>query len=159
MLLGQALLDAFDRRDLGRTEWRLVERREILDLGSPRRPVRVGLGIADLLGQGRWGREVEDPASPRMRVIAVGEVGLGAAGLEDEGQPAVNGDRLQLRLRRQTVGVDGGLPLDAAEGRAFGFGLDHTDDLAVDVEEVVDASVPGLHDDLAAGDTLVSDQV
>ncbi len=52
MLLGQAMLDALDRGDLGRTQWRLVERRQVLDLGSPRGLVGVGLGVTDLLGQG-----------------------------------------------------------------------------------------------------------
>jgi hypothetical protein len=53
VLLGQALLDALDRGDLRRAERRFVERRQVLDLGSPRGLVGVGLGVADLLGQSR----------------------------------------------------------------------------------------------------------
>jgi hypothetical protein len=77
----------------------------------------------------------------RGGVVAVREVGLGAAGLEDERQPPSIGDRPQLGLGWQAGGVHRGLPLDAGEGRALGLGLDDADDLLVDVEQVVGAAV------------------
>jgi hypothetical protein len=51
VLVDQALLDTRDRGDLGWAQRRGLEFREVSDLGSPRRMVGIGLGVADGLGE------------------------------------------------------------------------------------------------------------
>jgi hypothetical protein len=113
VLVGEALLHTRDRGDLGRTQRRGVELREVADLGSPRRMVGIGLGVADDLGESLRLGEVEDAPGPRVGVVAVREVGLRPAGLKDERQPSLDGHRSQLGLCREPGGVHRRLPLDA----------------------------------------------
>ena len=91
----------------------------------------------------------------RLGVVAVGEVGLEAVGLEDERQLAVV--QAFARGRREAGGVHGALPLDTGERRAGRLGLDDADDLLVEVEGVVRPAVAGRHDHLTdrAGDERV----
>ena len=121
--------------------------------------LRRGLGVAQDPGERGRLREVEDPPRARVGVVAVGEVGLGAAGLEHERQPAVLGQRGEPDVGRQPVGVHRRLPLDARQGRALGLGLDDPDGRLVDVEQVVGPPVPGLHYDLAERDALAGEEV
>ncbi len=61
---------------------RLVERRQVLQSGAKLRRLRQPLG------ERFRAREVEDLPAARLRVEAVGEVGHGAVGLEQERQRA-----------------------------------------------------------------------
>jgi hypothetical protein len=107
---------------------------------------------------GRLG-EVEDPPGPRVGVETVGEVGLGAAGLEHEGEPAVLGQRREPHVGWEALGVRRGLPLHTRQGSALRLGLDHPDDPLVDVEQVVGATMACRHGRLAACHTLSCKQV
>jgi len=51
------------------------------------------------------------------------------------------------------------LPLDPGQRRALRLGLDHTDDLLVDVQQVVSPTMPRLHDRLADRAALRPEQV
>ncbi len=156
-LLAQARLDAVDRGDLRRPQRTPVECGKVRDPAPPRRMCLVP-ALQDAREGGRL-RDVEDPPCPRGRVVPVGEVRLGAAGLEHERQPPVGRQRREPHLGGQTVGVHRGLPLDAGERRPLGLGLDDADRLLVDVEQVVDAAVPGPHDHLPDRDALGGEQV
>ena len=156
-LLAQAGLDAVDRGDLRGPQRPFVQRRQVADLAAPRR-VLLLLALEDVRERGRL-RDVEDAPRPRFGIVAVGEVGLGAAGLEDERQPPVLRERGEPHLGGQSLGVPARLPLDARQRGSLGLGLDHPDDALVDVEQVVGAAVAGLQRDLADGDALRGEQV
>lgn len=118
-------------------------------LGAPSQ----GLGEGGRLG------EVEDPPGPGVGVETVGEVSLGAASLEDEGEPVVLGKCCELDVGREPVGVHRGLPLNTRQGSALRLALDHPDDPLVDVQQVVGSTVPGRHCCLAARHALGREQV
>ena len=156
-LLTQTRLDAVDRGDLRWTQRPLVKRRQVTDLAAPRRVLLV-LALEDVRESGRLG-DVEDPPRRRFGVVAVGEVGFGAAGLEDERQPPLLRECRELHLGRQALGVLARLPLHARKRGALGFGLDHSDDSLVDVKQVVGAAVARLERDFADCDALRGEQV
>jgi hypothetical protein len=160
VLVGEALLDAVDRSDLGRTQSRLVQRRQVADLGPPRRvcPGRHRRSRTSLRESG-WLGEVEHPSCPRVRVVAVREVRLRPAGFEDERETTVDRDRPKLGLGWQAGGVHRGLPLDSRQRGALRLGLDDADDLRVDVEQVVSTAMAGLHHSLPAGDPIAGEEV
>ncbi len=73
--------------------------------------MRVSLRVADNPRERARVREPEDPPSPWLRVEPVREVSFRPAGLKDERQPPVVGERLEPYRRRQPVRVHRRLPL------------------------------------------------
>ena len=103
-LLAQARLDAVDRGDL-RGAQRLAR-----PAAAGRGPCRATSGARSSLRLRTSARvaglgEVEDPPRARVGIEAVGEVGLGAAGLEHERQPSVLRQRREADVGGQPVGV------------------------------------------------------
>ena len=117
------------------------------------------LGVAHPAGQRRRLREADEPADPRRRVVAVGQVRLAAAGLQHEGQPALVRQGPPAVRLGQPGCVHRRLPLDAGQRRALGLDLDDADHAPVDVEQVVCAAVPGRQDDLADRHARAGEQV
>ena len=118
-LLGQGSFDAADRGDLGRAQHLDVQLRHRRDLAAPGRAFRVGGGVTQGPGQGGGLREGEDPSGSGVGVVAVGEVGLRAAGLEHERQAAIRGHGLEADLGGQPLGIHRALPLHPRQGRAL----------------------------------------
>ena len=129
------------------------------DLRPPRRSLGICLRVTDDPGQGAGLREGEDPPRPGLRVVAVGEVGLRAAGLEDERQPSVAGQRLEPYRGRQPRGVQGGLPLHSRQRGALRLRFDQTDGPLVHVEEVVDPAVALPHDHFTDDHALAGEEI
>jgi hypothetical protein len=94
-----------------------------------------------------------------VRIEAVGEVGLGTAGLKYERQLIVARQRPAPDGGRQAVGVPRRLPLDPGQGGADRFGFDDSDGFAVHVQQVVDAAVSRRHDELALSDALAGEEI
>lgn len=159
VLGGERLLHPVDRGDLRRTQRGCVQHRQLPDLGPPRRRGGVARGVAQDPRQCLWPGKVEQSPRARVGIVSVGEVGLGAARLEDERQPAAVRQRLEPYVRRQPLCVHRGLPLHAAQSRALGLCLDHADSALVDVKQIVCAAVARLHRDFTARDALGGKQV
>ena len=85
------------------------------------------------LRQGFWPVEAEDIAAGRVGFKEIGEAGLDAGGLIEKWQRPARG-REGLG---STLAVLLGLDFDANESRAFFFGLDDPDGLAVGKEQIV----------------------
>ena len=79
-----------------------------------------------MLGQSRRRGEVEDPARPGVGVVAVGEMRLGAAGFEDNRQPAIHGDRpvsyTHLRAHETVLDLVCRLLLEKKEAKEMNIG-------------------------------------
>lgn len=126
-----------DRVDLRRAERLGDQGWQVPEAVPERRPGRVGLGVAHPPSQRRRPVEREDPARPDDRVEAVGEPGVDHVGLVSErqrraprGEPLTSVEIRCVPLR---------LPVDGAKAHALPLGLDHPDQLRVDVEQVVGA--------------------
>ena len=156
-LLGETPLDAVDRLDLGRAERLLVQCWQCADRAAPGRMLIV-LALEDPR-QGPGLREVEEASRTRLRIKAIGEMGLGAAGLEHKREAPILRERGQAHIRRQPLGVHRALPLHARQWRSFRLGLDHADGGLVDVEHVVHPPVAGFQRHLANGDALGGKEV
>ena len=145
MVLGQGLLQVADRLGLLAPQPALIQRRHGLQPGPEGRQVRVLGDLPQPLGQRLGPVEGEHAAAAGLRVIPVGEPGLGPGGLVDERQRVDRG----LHPVRQPLDVLAGLPLHLGERRAFRLGLDHPGRLAVQEEQVVHAPVRLLQGELA----------
>ena len=106
-VLGQGLLQVADRLGLLAPQPPLIQRRHGLQPGAEGRQVRVLGDLPQPLGQRLGPVEGEHAAAAGIRVIPVGEPGLGSGGLVDERQ------RVDRRLHpvRQPLDVLAGLVL------------------------------------------------
>ena len=85
-VLGQRLLQVADRLGLLAPQPALIQRRHGLQPGAERRQVRILGDLPQPLGQRLGPVEGEHAAAAGIRVIPVGEPGLGSGGLVDERQ-------------------------------------------------------------------------
>lgn len=154
LLIGQALLNPVDGLDLRRPQRISVQRGQLADLCAPGGVIRIRLGLTEVTGQCLGPRHIEDQPGTRIRIEPVGEMGFHAGGLKHERQSAVPCLRRNPDVGGQTVGVHRRLPLHAGERRANRFSLDDADDGLVDVQQVIDTTVPRFHHHLTDGDTL-----
>ena len=110
-------------------------------------------------GKRRGARKREEPPCPRLRVMAVCEARLRTRCLEHEGQAPLHSDRPLCVGLREAGRVHRRLPLDTRQGCADRLRLDHTDDLLVDIQQVVDAAITRGHDELAHRDAEPCEEV
>ena len=148
MVFPQRLLEVANRLRLYGPELRVVEFREGPKPGAERRSLRIGSDLAHPLGKRLGPVKGEEAAASGIGVVAVGEPRFLPRGLVDEGEG--------IDRRRHPIGepvdVLAALVLDLGQGRALGLRLDDAGGLAGDEEEVVDAAVALLEDELAHGD-------
>ncbi len=146
---GEGALQVAHRLDLRGPQAGGDQRRQRAQPGAER------VGLLGPPGQRLRAVEGEHAAGARVGVAHVGEEGLDAGGLIQEGQGRVPG--VGLEQRRQPGAVFRRLRFDAAQGRADRLGLDDADGAAVDEEHVVGEA--GGEGELADGDAAGCAQV
>jgi hypothetical protein len=103
-----------------------------------------GRCIIEPSAQGLGPMEGEDPAGAGLGIEAAGEMGFDPRGLVGKRQGRAPGGEPVW----ETLGVLGGLDLDAGEGGTLPLGLDDPRGAAVDVEQVVGGAVAGCEREL-----------
>ncbi len=158
-VLLERALEALDRPALDVPEARRQQLRQVLKPGAEGRGAAVqGMPGRELgrgpepLGQRLGPVEVEDRPAAGLGIEAVGEAGLDARALIEEGKRVPGAGEMVGHALRVLPRLD----LDPRQGGAHLLGLDDARRLAVDVEEVVGEAMSWLQRELADRDTAPS---
>jgi lycopene cyclase domain-containing protein len=124
-----------------------VDLRQELKAGAQGRRPSLQRLARQLGGQFLGAVEAEDEAAARLGIEKVGEAGLDAGALVEEGQ-GIDGTR---QVVRHTGGVLARLGLDTGEGGLGLLGFHDASRLAIDVEEVIRVAMACLKREFADG--------